>query len=224
MLAAADRVNVRTVAWYLPGFDRPRRDWHRMRAALDFVAAEGQHFDGFALDIEATAVADIAVRNRRMLRLSDKLRRSAGPDAALGAIIPDPVTQRYWPNFPYRRLRARYDVFLPMAYWTPFASGARRVYRHARGAIEAIRARTCDPSVPIHVIGGIANRASVAEVGGFARASLTFGAVGASLYDAPITSTAQWRQLQTVSGLGEHAPAAPYPSRRCGRPASAGGT
>jgi hypothetical protein len=45
------------------------------------------------------------------------------------------------------------------------------------------------------VIGGIANLASVGEVHAFARAELRFAAAGASLYDAPITSGAQWDQL-----------------------------
>jgi hypothetical protein len=110
MLAAADREGIRTIAWYLPGFERPRRDWRRVRAALTYVGAGGRRFDGFALDIEATAVRDIAARNRRMLGLSSRLRRFVGHGAAIGAIIPDPVTQRYWPRFPYRRLRSLYDV------------------------------------------------------------------------------------------------------------------
>ena len=41
--------------------------------------------------------------------------------------------------------------------------------------------------------------ASVAEVRGFARAAVEHGAVGASLYDAPITSPAQWRQMSDLS-------------------------
>ena len=45
------------------------------------------------------------------------------------------------------------------------------------------------------MIGGIANLASVGEVHAFARAELRFAAAGASLYDAPITSGAQWDQL-----------------------------
>jgi hypothetical protein len=213
MVGAADRAGMRTIAWYLPGFDRPRRDLRRVRAALSFAGAGGQRFDGFALDIEATAVRDVAVRNRRMLWLSRRLRRLAGDRAALGAIVPDPVTQRYWPRFPYRRVRALYDVFLPMSYWTPHVSGQAQVHRYTSAAIRLIRARAGDRTVPIHVIGGIANLASAAEVRGFGRAARERGAAGASLYDAPITSAAQWRQLRrTVSRGAAHAPAALDPS------------
>jgi hypothetical protein len=213
MLAAAERASMRTIAWYLPGFVQPRLDWRRARAALTFVGAGGRRFDGFALDIEATAVRDIRLRNRRMLRLSNRVRRFAGERAALGAIIPDPVTQRYWPRFPYRRVNSLYDVFLPMSYWTPHISGPARVHGYTRAAIRLIRARTGDRSVPIHVIGGIASHASAAEVRGFGRAIRELAAAGASLYDAPITSAAQWRQLRrTVSRRAAHVPAALDPS------------
>jgi hypothetical protein len=205
MLAAADRAGLRTIAWYLPGFDRPRRDLRRVRAALSF-AEGGRRFDGFALDIEATAVRDVAVRNRRMLWLSRRLRRLAGDRAALGAIVPDPVTQRYWPRFPYRRVRALYDVFLPMSYWTPHLSGEAQVHRYTSAAIRLIRARAGDRAVPIHVIGGVANLASAAEVRGFGRAARERGAAGASLYDAPITSAAQWNQLRRIGALGGRQP------------------
>jgi hypothetical protein len=200
LLAAADRRGIRTIAWYLPGFDRPRRDWARVRAAVNHVTPGGHRFDGFALDIEATAVRDIALRNRRMLALSGRLRRLVGDGASIGAIIPDPVTQRYWPRFPYRRVRAHYDALLPMSYWTFHARGAAQVYRYTRATMRLLRARTGDPSLPIHPIGGLADQASVAEVGGFARAARAFGAAGASLYDAPITSAPQWRQLRLIAG------------------------
>jgi hypothetical protein len=195
LLAAAERRGLRTVAWYLPGFDRPSRDWRRVKAAVTYASPSGDRFDGFAMDIEATVVGKVAVRNRRTLALSRRLRRLVGQRAAVGAIVPDPVTQRYWPGFPYRRLRSLYDVFLPMAYWTPHVRGTARVYRYTSKAVRLVRLRSGDPAVPVHVIGGIANRASAADVGAFTRAALRFRAAGASLYDAPLTSGAQWAHL-----------------------------
>ncbi|HEX2124933.1 MAG TPA: hypothetical protein VHF45_00060 [Thermoleophilaceae bacterium] len=196
LLAAAELRGLRTVAWYLPGFDRPGRDWRRVQAAVTHVTPRGDRFDGFALDIEATVVGDIAVRNRRMLTLSRRLRRLVGEQAALGAIVPDPVTQRYWPSFPYRSVRALYDVFLPMAYWTPHVRGAARVYRYTSRAVGLIRLSTGDAAVPVHVVGGIANRAYATDVAAFTRAALQSRAAGASLYDAAITSAAQWAPLE----------------------------
>jgi hypothetical protein len=149
MLRSAHRHGMHVVAWYLPGFQDPARDWRRTRAAVSYESAGGHRFDGFALDIEATAVRDIAVRNRRMLQLSDRLRRLVGERYPLGAIIPDPVSQRYWPGFPYRPVRARYDAILPMAYWTGQASGDPHVGRRTCRALRLPRAharpRRSDP-------------------------------------------------------------------------------
>jgi len=201
VLATARRHGVRVIAWYLPGFADVRRDWLRVKAAVTYASPAGDRFDGFALDIEATAVADVATRNRRMLRLSDRLRRLTGAGYGLGAIIPDPVGQRYWPRFPYRSVRARYDAILPMSYWTFTHRGAAAVYRHARRAVRLIRARTADPAVPVHLIGGIASQASASEVAAFTRAAIDAGAAGASLYDAPITSERQWARLDALRSL-----------------------
>jgi hypothetical protein len=198
MLRSAHRHGMHVVAWYLPGFHDLERDWRRIKAAVNYESHRGHRFDGFALDIEATAVRDITVRNRRLLHLSERLGRLAGERYPLGAIIPDPVSQRYWPRFPYRAVRARYDAILPMAYWTSQESGETRVRRRTCRALRLIRARTRDHAVPIHVIGGIASHASPAEVRGFGRAAVACGATGASLYDAPITSARQWRHLTSM--------------------------
>jgi hypothetical protein len=198
MLRSAHRHGVQVVAWYLPGFDDPRRDWRRVKAAVGYEAARGDRFDGFALDIEATAVRDIAVRNRRMLRLSTRLRRFAGERYPLGAIIPDPVSQRYWPRFPHRAVGALYDAILPMSYWTGQVAGEDRVRGRTCRTLRLIRSRTRDRGASIHMIGGIASHASTAEVRGFVRAAVACRATGASLYDAPITSAEQWRQLRPL--------------------------
>ena len=199
LLEAAHANGMKVVAWYLPSYAHPRRDWRRTKAAVTFVSGNGQFFDGFAMDIEATVESTIAVRNQRAIALSDRLRAFVGDDYALGAIVPDPVTQRFWPNFPYKRLRARYDAFLPMAYWTFRTRGEWRVHRYVRDALAIIRAKTNDETVPVHVIGGIASDASAAEVRGFAKAAIKFAALGASLYDFPITSDSQWDQLQRLN-------------------------
>jgi hypothetical protein len=198
MLRSAHHHGMQVVAWYLPGFDDPRRDWRRVRAAVGYQTASGDRFDGFALDIEATQVRDIAVRNRRMLRLSNRLRRFAGERYALGAIIPDPVSQRYWPRFPYRAVGELYDAILPMSYWTGHTAGEARVRRRTCRTLRLIRSRTRDRGASIHLIGGIASHASAAEVRGFVRAAIACRATGASLYDAPITSAEQWQHLRPL--------------------------
>src|SRR4029077_2122549 len=102
---AAHAAGLRVVAWYLPGFANPRLDAKRTLAALRFRSASGQAFDGFALDIEASIVRNVAVRKARLLSLTAFLRRAAPQNYPLGAIIPSPVGIRrhrhYWPGFPY---------------------------------------------------------------------------------------------------------------------------
>jgi hypothetical protein len=198
MLGSAHRHGMQVVAWYLPGFDDPRRDWRRIAAAVGYQAASGDRFDGFALDIEATAVRDITVRNRRMLRLSNRVRRFAGEPYPLGAIIPDPVSQRCWPRFPYRAVAARYDAILP----------ARPRWRCRRSCGSRRRGRSCGcgstaaSGTYARVRGSLPRRlrssTTPADVRGFVRATVACRAAGASLYDAPITSAEQWRQLRLL--------------------------
>ena len=105
------------VAWYLPTFEDVDADLQRLTesAALDV--------GGLAVDIESTAIADVAERNRRLLDLSARLRAAVGPDQAIAAITPSAVHLQVvnptcWPAFPWPELAATYDAILPMSYWT----------------------------------------------------------------------------------------------------------
>jgi hypothetical protein len=196
-IGAAHRHDMKVVAWYLPGFRRMERDTRRTLAAVRFRGPHGERFDSFALDIESPIVDSIARRNKRLLRLSHRLRREVGRSYPLGAIVPDRGSL-YWPNFPYRRVGRRYDVFLPMAYFTFRAHGRERVNRYIRWNIRSIRREVSDPNVAIHVIGGIAGDTTKSEMRGFVSSVRAHGAVGASLYDFPITKGFEWRQLRRL--------------------------
>src|SRR5581483_2724852 len=76
---AAHAAGLRVVAWYLPAFTDPAQDARRALAAIRFRSARGERFDGFALDIEASFVKPVTLRNRRLLQLSALLRRDVGP-------------------------------------------------------------------------------------------------------------------------------------------------
>jgi hypothetical protein len=201
-LDAAHAAGLRVVAWYLPAFTSPVEDERRALAAIRFRSPGGQHFDAFALDIEASLVRPVRLRNRRLLRLSAELRKAAGAGYPLGAIIPSQVGMHkhpaYWPRFPYRPLARFYSVFLPMAYFTDahvHGSAASRAYLAAD--VSAIRIRTGKPDVPIHLIGGIAGAMGAEEVAGFMRAVADCAPVGYSLYEFLITSRATWKALTT---------------------------
>lgn len=198
LLAAAHARNIHVVAWYVPGFKDLERDIRRVRAALRF-RARGQRFDSFALDIEATQVADIARRNARVTHLAKHLDRFAADAYPLGAIVPE-AHARYWPNFPYRAMGERFDIFLPMAYFTYRTSGRARVFRFTSENMREIRSRTQDPKVPIHPIGGLAGKAAPDDVAGFVSAARKHDAIGASLYDFKLMQPREWRRLRDSFG------------------------
>ena len=195
---AAHAQGLKIVAWYLPSFDNFRKDFRRSRAAIDFRSSTGQTFDGFALDIEATVEPDIAQRNRKMLRLSRAIREYVGATYTLGAIVPD-ATSRYWPSFPYAQVDQTFDVFLPMAYFTYTTHGTTAVRRYVRYNVAAIRTGTRDADVPIHAIGGIAGETHRGDTKGFTQAVRNNGLLGGSLYDFPITTRREWRQLAPLA-------------------------
>src|SRR6185437_15630063 len=195
---AAHAAGLRVVAWYLPSFANPRRDERRALAAIHFQSPSGERFDSFALDIEATVVRGIALRNRRLLELSARLRSAVGPDYPLGAITPSPVgmSPYYWPHIPYQALARYYDVFLPMAYSTMRGvTGSKATRAYLSATVAAIRASTGDPNVPIHLIGGLSRAMGTAETAGFMRAVIDSRPLGYSLYSFPTTHRATWAAL-----------------------------
>lgn len=209
---AAHAAGLKVVAWYLPGLADPALDARRALAAIRFRSQTGQAFDGFALDIEASIVPSIAVRNARLLALSSLLRRWTAPSYPLGAIIPSPVGMRrhphYWPHFPYVGLARSFDAFLPMAYFSYYAHTAAAAYDYARGVVLAIRERTGRPDTLIHLIGGSSLDIPAATLAGFARAVSDCAVQGFSLYAFPETGPADWQVLD-ATGL------APAPAPAC---------
>jgi hypothetical protein len=216
LLSAAHALDMRVVAWYLPGLDRPRRDLQRSLAAIRFATHGGHRFDSFALDIEATVVGRIGIRNRRLVDLSRRIRDRVGPRYGLGAITP-PWFFR-WRPFPYRALAQMYDVFLPMNYFTVRVGGPASARIHTLRNIRLIRSQTGDPDVAIHDIGGLAEDLGGREVRAIVRTDRRHGVIGTSLYDAFTSGPAAWRQLRGIGGpvqpgLGLPSSSDPGPSR-----------
>jgi hypothetical protein len=218
-LEAAHDHGMRVVAWYLPGFVDIALDERRSLAAIRFRTDRGDRFDAFGLDIESPEVRDPAVRSRRLVVLSDRLREAVG-DYPLGAIIASPRAMErnptYWPRFPYAHLAAVYDVFLPMTYYTWRVSGLEGARWYTTKNIVIIRREVGSDRVPIHVIGGIANESGDRETRGFVRAVREHGIIGASFYTFPSTARSQWPTLREISANPVQAPALPA---RLGSPA-----
>ena len=213
LVEAAHARGMKVVAWYLPGFTDLAKDWKRTTAALDFRTVNGQKFDSFTLDIEATMVKPAATRTRRLLSLSNKIRAKVGSKYPLGACIMSPAgmtkSPSIWPGFPYAGLAAIYDVFVPMGYYTYHGDGYANAYRDTRDNISIIRQKTGDPTVPIHVIAGDAAKSSATETTAYVRALREDGALGGSMYDWSTTSEASWQALQAVRFNPRETPALP---------------
>lgn len=210
---AAHADGLRVVAWYLPSFASPGQDERRALAAIRFQSASGERFDAFALDIEATVVRSIGLRDRRLLRLSARLRSAVGPGYPLGAIIPSPVgmSPYYWPGIPYRALARFYDVFLPMAYSTDAdARGSNATLAYLSATVAAIRIGSGNREIPIHLIGGLSRAMGATEVAGFMHAVADCAPLGYSLYEFPTTRPTTWTAL--TAPLPAHA----RRSRSCG--------
>ena len=197
LLRAAHAQGIDVVAWYLPGFVRPRRDLQRSLAAIRFRTVDGHRFDSFALDIESLELR-VGVRNRRVVGLSRRIRERVGPHYGLGAITPPWFFA--WRPFPYRALSRHYDVFMPMNYFTVRAHGAADARIHTRRNIRLIRRETGNPETAIHDIGGLAEDLEPKEVRALVRTDRREGVVGTSLYDSFTTDSRGWRRLRGELG------------------------
>jgi hypothetical protein len=85
-----------------------------------------------------------------------------------------------------------------MSYFTFHYHGAAATDRYIRDHVETIRRQTGQPKIPIHVIGGIAGNMSPAETQAFVLAARSEHVFGASLYELPSTSSAEWGILAAI--------------------------
>ncbi|MGI8885886.1 MAG: hypothetical protein ACR2G9_03110 [Gaiellaceae bacterium] len=194
---------IRVVAWYLPGHVDHARDTRRSLAMLTFRTRGGQAFDAISLNIEGTALRDVALRSRRAVALARRVRQKAG--ATPLAIIPfnprglerRPST---WPRFPWAELAEVSDAFAPMVYTGGAFKGFDATYGYVTRAIRLLRFQTGNPDAAIHVAGGVADRMGPEELAGFATAvSDDGGTIGVSLYDWATTPAEHWRVLRQVT-------------------------
>ena len=194
---------VDAVAWYLPGHVDPALDVRRALAMLSFRTTGGGAFDGVALDIESTELRNVGLRSLRAVTLAKRVRQAAGDTPF--AIIPfNPRglerQPKAWPRFPWAGLAAQCDAFAPMVY-TSGLQGFDATYGYVTRALRLLRTDTGNPGVPIHVIGGVANKLGPNEIAGFAAAVADDGnVIGVSLYDWRTTSPAEWRVLDGLVG------------------------
>lgn len=212
-IAACHAADMKIVAWYVPSFADVARDLRRSLAAVRYRTPGGQRFDSFGMDIEASMVKPVSTRNHRLIVLSQRLRDAVGARYPLGAVIPSPVgmatNPTYWPVFPYEQLAGLYDVMVPMGYYTYHGDGARRAYNETLENVAIVREQTGRPTIPIHLIAGLAAASSGAETQAFVRATRETGCLGAGIYDWASSNDADKAQLLNVRTNPRQDPALP---------------
>ncbi len=196
LLPMIDRAHARgmsVIAWYLPELVDTSLDLRRL------LAAAALPVDGVGVDIESRAVGDDAERTRRLIELSEGLRRNVGTKAisaiTLDAVHIQVVNPAFWPGFPWPEIGALYDVIVPMAYWSGRKAEWRIGDRYIVENIDRIRASTGRPDIPIHIAGGIADGITLDDVAGMIWAIDVRGAIGGSLYDWNTSQAPQWALL-----------------------------
>jgi hypothetical protein len=195
---AAHAAGLRVVAWYLPSFLSVKTAERHALAAIRFRSATGGRFDGFALDIEATNVKSLKLRDHRLLVVSARLRHAVPRRYPLGAITPSPVrmSPSYWPEIPYHALTRYYKAFLPMAYTTLRGiRGRQKTAAYLSSTVSDIRAASGRASFPVHLIGGLTGSMRAKETAGFMQAVARTRPFGYSLYAFGQTTPAMWRAL-----------------------------
>jgi hypothetical protein len=200
IIQRAHNNQMHVVAWYLPTFEDVDADLQ----ALTESAALG--VGGLAVDIESTAIADVAERNRRLLDLSARLRAAIGPDRAVAAITPSAVhlqvvNPSYWPAFPWPELAETYDALLPMTYWSIRTGDLNDGQTYTADNLDRIQASVGDSDIPIVPVGGLAEESTTDDLEGMVVAIDAHGSPGGGLYDWATSTPEQWAVLAPLRDL-----------------------
>ena len=207
-LAAAHAAGIRVVGWYVPDYADLTRDVRRTLAIATCVSPAGQRFDAIGIDIEYPLnVPSPSAWNQAVATHLAQVR--AGTALPVVAIPLPPVLMRGWPDpsrwatFPWSAISASANAVAPMSYWTSSTPATRCptdpqycAYRYTRDNVLLSRQYT---GLPVHVIGGSGNAATVAQVADYVRAARETAAAGGSSYDYLTTQPGFWTYLKQLN-------------------------
>jgi len=199
ILDRAHRRGVKVVAWFLPSLTDPARDDAMIRR-IAALRARGERVDGVGLDLESSEVSDVALRSRRAIAFAKAARRTLGGNMPIAAIVYPAVQLEQlnpvlWPQFPYKQVNRYVDAWMPMAYYTYRDGELRDPRTYVDDSVKLLRKRV-GADVPVHVIGGIADLTTSADIVALRAAARDTDAIGWSLYDYVTTSSAGWPYLR----------------------------
>jgi hypothetical protein len=207
-LAAAHAAGIRVVGWYTPDYSDLTRDVGRTLAIAKYVSPAGQRFDGIGIDIEyPLTVPSASAWNQAVATQLSRVR--AGTALPVVAIVLPPVLLRAWPDpsrwaaFPWSAIGADANAVAPMSYWTSYTAAKNCAAGQSQFCVSPYTHDNVVLSgqltgLPVHVIGGVGDQATVADVSGFAAAARATSAAGGSLYDYRTTTAAFWPYLEQL--------------------------
>lgn len=193
--------NIKVVGWYLPRFVSSARDWAHVDAMIKFRTKNGHKFDSIGIDIESRENGDVKQRNERLVSLSTRLRKAAGSMSTSAIVVPPVVTDvinpRYWPDFPWAKLKPSYDVWIPMSYYTNRDKQPewRDAYKYSSENVKLLR-KHLGATTQVHLAGGIGTTSTTKDYDGLVRAAKDTKSLGASSYDYAVTHGSAWATLR----------------------------
>jgi hypothetical protein len=205
-LAAAHTAGIRVVGWYVPDYADPARDVRRTLAIATYASPAGQRFDAVGIDIEyKSASASWSAWNQAVATHLAQAR--AGTARPVVAIVLPPVLMKLYPDrwatFPWSAVGANANAVAPMSYWTSYTPAPRCAagdlqycaYQYTRDNVLLSRQYT---ALPVHVIGGVGDAATAAQVSDYVRAAQETAAGGGGLYDYSTTKPEFWPYLEQL--------------------------
>jgi len=208
-LAAAHAAGIRVVGWYVPDYADLARDVRRTLAVASYVSPAGHRFDAVGVDIEYPLdVPSPSAWNQAVATHLARVR--AGTARPVVAIVLPPVLMRGWPDpsrwaaFPWPAVGAYANAVAPMSYWTSYtpasrcAAGSQQycAYQYTRDNVLLSRQLT---GLPVHVIGGSGDQATLAQVSDYLRAARESAPAGGSFYDYRTTKPEFWPYLEQLT-------------------------
>jgi hypothetical protein len=205
-LASAHAAGIRVAGWYVPDYADLTRDVRRTLAVATYVSPAGQRFDAIGIDSEyLPAGTSPDVWNQAVATQLDRVR--AGTALPVAAIVLPPVLMRLYPDrwatFPWAALAAYANAVAPMSYWTSYTPAPRCAagdpqycaYQYTRDNVLLSRQYT---GLPVHVIGGSGDTATLAQVADYVRAARETAAAGGGFYDYRTTKPEFWPYLEQL--------------------------
>jgi hypothetical protein len=201
-LPAAKQAGLRVVGWYVPSYSNLQRDVARTVAIKNY-SSDGERFDAVGVDIEYREEVAGQTWNDRVVQHLNQVRQQI-PKATVAAITPPPlqmeVAPAYWAGFPWKKIAAKVDAWVLMAYWHPRDCNAEPDHcpePYARVNAQRFRSLSDAAIMPLHLAGGVANEVTAGEVRDFVSGATASDAVGISIYDVvTMRGTGFWSLLR----------------------------